>query len=176
MKNMVRKMKEYKKYKIPPQDKQLTINSLKDSVLNIKKIDLEDKKNVSILIIDDEGYDIDILSNLGYLDIDKQLAHTKISDYSRYDVIFCDINNIANEFPKQGADLAKQIKETYPEKTVVIFTGCDQNINISSYKDYVDYLIEKNADPIELVNIINRHIERKYNPIVYWENIEKVKE
>ena len=170
---MINKIKNKITYKIPKADKQLTIGRLKD-VYNKKSINIIDKKSTRILIIDDEGYDEEPLKQLGYLDIEKEYKFTKMSNYEKYDVIFCDINNVATKFANQGAELAKQIKETYPEKCVVIFTGNLQNISIANkYKDYVDEMIEKNADPSELARIINKHIEKRWNPIVYWENIEK---
>lgn len=161
-------------YRIPSANKQLTIGLLKDKYSNQKNVDIIDKKSISILIIDDEGYDEKPLKRLGYIDIEKEYEFSNISNYKKYDVIFCDINNVATDFANQGAELAKQIKETYPEKCVVIFTGNPQNVNLSKkYKDCVDDIIEKNADPSELAKIINNYIQRKWNPILYWENMEK---
>lgn len=163
--------KRKNKYVIPSHDKLLSIKDLSFPHFN-NKISMEDKSNVSILIIDDEGYDSTPLLNLGYIDITINYKHTSLNSYKKYDIIFCDINNIAPELNNQGAELAKQIKNTYPEKTVVIFTGYNQNINITKYSKCVDYQIEKNADPSVLADIINSYISKKKDPTSWWKDYE----
>ncbi len=172
--SIVEQILKKNQYKLPKPNDQLTINKLRDYMSGFKSINLVDKKNVKILIIDDEGFDEAPLKKLGYLDIDKIYEHSKIGDYTNYDVIFCDINNVAIEFNNQGAELANQIKEEYPDKCVVIFTGNPQNISIANeYKFKVDDMIEKNADASQFAKIINEHIEKKYNPVLCWKFVEK---
>ena len=92
----------------------LTIEILEKSRDKIKNVSIRDKKNIRIVIIDDEGFDDEVLKNLGYLDIDVKLKYEKLSDYEIYDIVFCDINGIAKEVDQtyQGAALAKLIKKT----------------------------------------------------------------
>lgn len=153
----------------------LTIDSLKSKISNVKNIEMKDKKSISIVFVDDEGYDIEPIVSLGYTDCHKMLEYKELRDFEKYDIIFCDINGIAvNLDPEnQGAELAKQIKETYPEKMVVIFTSKSQKLNIIKYRDYVDEMIEKNSHPSDIVELINEYLSRKYNPIAYWENTKK---
>lgn len=136
---------------------------------------MKDKRSVSIVFVDDEGYDIEPIISLGYVDCPKILEYRELRDFEKYDIIFCDINGIAmNLDPEnQGAGLAKLIKETYPEKMVVIFTSKSQKINIIKFRDYVDEMIEKNSHPTEIVELINKYLSRKYNPIAYWENTKQ---
>lgn len=49
----------------------LTIEDLKKNQSKIHYISQKDKKNVKILFLDDEGYDIELLKNLDYLDVHK---------------------------------------------------------------------------------------------------------
>ena len=44
------------------------------------------------MFIDDEGFDIEPLKRIGFLDVSKQYEYTQIDDYEKYDIIFCDIN------------------------------------------------------------------------------------
>ena len=52
-------------------DELLTIDDLKDRNIKLGSITMKDKKNVKVLFVDDEGYDTELLKNLGYLDVQK---------------------------------------------------------------------------------------------------------
>lgn len=68
-------------------------------------------------------------------------------EYAIYDIIFCDVNGIAVEVDPvlQGAMLVKKIKETYPDKFVVIFCAKKHSLEINKLYDYVDDIIPKNV-------------------------------
>ena len=57
-----------------------TIEDLEKSRDKIKSVTIRDKKNIKILIIDDEGFDDEVLKSLGYLDIDIKEKYEKLSD------------------------------------------------------------------------------------------------
>ena len=130
----------------------LTIEDLEKSRDKIKNVSIRDKKNIRIVIVDDEGFDDEVLKNLGYLDIDVKLKYEKLSDYENYDIVFCDINGIAKEVDQtyQGAALAKLIKKTYPSKTVIIFSSKEQSLDFYKFKNDVDEIIPKNIRNSEI--------------------------
>lgn len=153
----------------------LTIEELEKSRDKIKTVSIRDKKNIRIVIVDDEGFDDEVLKNLGYLDIDIKLKYNKLSDYENYDIIFCDINGIAKEVDPvyQGAALAKQIKKTFPSKTVIIFSSKEQSLDFYKFKNDVDEIIPKNTKNSEIAEIIDKYIEIINDPIERWKNFRK---
>lgn len=154
-------------------DDLLTIDDLKRKNIKLNSITMKDKKNVKILFLDDEGYDVELLKNLGYLDVQKMYKYEKMDDFQKYDIIFCDINGIAKELDEvyQGAALAKLIKQTYPDKIVVIFSAKQQYLSFNYFNDYVDDVIFKNIPTSELADKIDNYINKMVNPIAFWENI-----
>ena len=148
--------------------------SIEDIKLEKIHVNMLDKKSVKIVFVDDEGYDIETIQGLGYKDIDKMFEYKDLSDFQKYDVIFCDVNGIAvNLDPEfQGAELAKQIKLAYPNKMVVIYSSKNQVINITKYSQYVDYMIEKNTKPVIIAEYINKYIEKLNNPKTYWNDLK----
>lgn len=167
LKNLIKPKERY--------DDLLTIEDLKKNQNKIHYISQKDKKNVKILFLDDEGYDIELLKNLGYLDVHKMYKFTEMDDFEKYDIIFCDINGIAKEIDEtfQGAALAKMIKETYPEKIIIIFSAKQQYLTFNNFSNYVDDVIYKNISISELTEKINHYIDILINPINFWENMRK---
>ena len=153
----------------------LTIDDLAQQRSSLRKISLKDKKNVKILFLDDEGYDLEPLQGLGYIDVNKKYKHEKMDEYAIYDIIFCDVNGIAVEVDPelQGAMLAKKIKETYPEKIVVIFSAKKHSLEINKLHDYVDDIIPKNVAPSEISEKIDSYIDKINDPIAFWYNMRR---
>ena len=147
-----------------------TIEDLENSRSKINVISIKDKKNVRIVIVDDEGFDDSVLKSLGYLDIDIKEKYEKLSDYEKYDIIFCDINGVAKDLDPvyQGAALAKLIKRTYPSKIVIIFSSKDQNLGFHKFSDDVDDIIPKNLKNAEIAEIIDHYISVLNDPIESW--------
>lgn len=152
-----------------------TIDELENARSKIKMISIKDKKNVRIVIIDDEGFDDSILKSLGYLDIEIKEKYEKLSDYENYDIIFCDINGVAKDLDPvyQGAALAKLIKKTYPSKIVIIFSSKDQSLGFHKFADDVDGIIPKNIKNAEIAEIIDNYIDVLNDPIESWKNFRK---
>ena len=46
------------------------------------------KRIEDVLKVGFEGYDIEPLKKIGFLDVSKQYEYTKIDDYEKYDIIF----------------------------------------------------------------------------------------
>lgn len=151
-------------------NKMLTIDYLKNNKTTINYVSLKDRKNIKILFIDDEGFDIEPLRKMGYLDVNKEYKYTQIDDYEKYDIIFCDINGIGKEIDEkyQGAALAKIIKNTYPNKVVIIFSAKQQYLDMHEYSKYVDETIAKNIQLSDLTALIDKYIKKLSDPVEYW--------
>jgi len=152
-----------------------TIHDLEKIKSKLDTIDLNNKKLIKILIIDDSGFDSEPLKSLGYKDVDVFTEFNNMALIEPYDVIFCDINDVAKKmFPiGQGAELASVIKKDYPEKYVVIFSAQSHKNSFFKYYELVDNVIDKTSDYSVFCDEINKYLAIKNNPIMYWENIEK---
>lgn len=148
----------------------LNIEYLESNRAYLKHISPIDKKKLKILFVDDEGFDTEQLIRLGYLDVHKMYEYQKMIDFEPYDMIFCDINGIARDLDEvyQGAALAKLIKETYPDKIVVIFSAKQQYLSFNKFYNSVDDIILKNITTTELVERINHYIYKQTDPVEFW--------
>ncbi len=153
----------------------LTIDNLKKYKSKMTSINIMNRKQVKILFIDDGGFDTEPLSKLGYKDINVEYEFKDMTMFEPYDVIFCDINDVAkNIYPVgQGAELASEIKRTYPDKFVIIFSAQNQKPSFVKYYEDVDAVIDKVSDQRTFQNVIDRYIAIQNDPIAYWENLEK---
>ena len=155
--------------------KMLTIDYLENNKVTIDNVSLKDRKNIKILFIDDEGFDIEPLKRIGFLDVSKQYEYTQIDDYEKYDIIFCDINGIGKEIDEkyQGAALAKIIKSTYPDKVIIIFSAKQQYLDMHEFGKYVDETIAKNIQISDLTTLIDKYIKKLSDPVEYWKETRR---
>ena len=146
-----------------------SINDLKQ--LKFDEERLIDRKKYKILVLDDSGFpQLETLRKLGYKDIEVQEEYNNINQFLPYDIIFCDINGVADDLDPvyQGAALAKQIKEVYPEKKVIIFSAVAQHLDFNEYYSAVDGTIKKNMNGNEFSKEIDKWIIKLNNPIEKW--------
>lgn len=123
------------------------------------------KGNVQILFIDDETFElIQILKDSGIPNVNRLKDVKKLDDPKilSSQIIFVDINGVGEilKFKNQGIGLAKSIKERYPNKKVVLYSGINTwNIFDEDLK-YVDAKLSKMAEPIEFITLIEKYIEQ----------------
>lgn len=149
--------------------KQLSINDLKE--VNFDEAKLINRKKYKILVLDDSGFpQLPILEKLGYKDIVVQEEYVDIDQFLPYDIIFCDINGVAYDLDPvyQGAALAKQIKEVYPNKVVIIFSAVAQHLDFTEYYAAVDATIKKSMNGNEFSKEIDKWIIKLNNPVNRW--------
>lgn len=145
------------------------ITDLKE--LKFDESKLLNRKKYKILVLDDSGFpQLEVLKKLGYKDIDVQEEYENIDQFLPYDIIFCDINGVANKLDPiyQGAALAKQIKEVYPNKMVIIFSAIAQHLDFTLYYNSVDATIKKSMNGNEFSKEIDKWIIKLNNPIDKW--------
>ena len=133
----------------------LTIDYLEQNKITIDNVSLKERKNIKILFVDDEGYDIEPLKKIGFLDVSKQYEYTKIDD--KY----------------QGAALAKIIKNTYPNKVVIIFSAKQQYLDMHEFSKFADEIIAKNIQISDLTDLIDKYIKKLSDPVEYWKETRR---
>lgn len=145
-----------------------------DNVMNFVKEKSIDKlrERVRILLVDDEEYEIiDVLKTRGY-DIYYKSDINYLIETEPFDIILLDIKGIAKKFgsPKQGFGFAINVKEKYPQKIVISFSGTsDVRINEELHK--IDGFIMKDTDVDTWCSRLDQYIKNYCDPKNQWNAI-----
>ena len=83
------------------------------------------RDQIKVCVIDDEGFDMNTLYDLGYKNIRRKLQFENMDEYQDFDIILCDVEGIgvSVDAEKQGLAVAEQIKNVYPEKVILLYSG-----------------------------------------------------
>lgn len=139
----------------------------------LKGANLSDiKRKIEILIIDDEEFSyFDTLKKHEYcLTQKKDLSDLK--DAEAYHIILCDIRGVGAflESNYAGAYLIKQLKEKYPNKTIIAYSANDYNAEFQQYLQYADEIVPKGSYALEdWTALLDRLIKQLSNPVKIWE-------
>lgn len=123
------------------------------------------KATVQILFIDDQKFDnISVLKKAGWQNT-KSIKDVKSLDCPEIlnaDVIFVDNNDVGKcLFPKeQGLGVAYHIKESFPDKCVVLYSAQPQQLNEAMNK--LNAVLDKSAEPYQYISIIEDYINESY--------------
>ena len=157
----------------PSYEKELTLEDLRSKTTEISNVTMKEKKEVRIAILDDMGFDRERLNKLGFKDVRLFEKFEDLSDFEGYDIVLCDINGIGVDYDEtyQGVSIAKMIKNTYPNKIVVVYSAAKHDAEINRYikeADIDDY-INKNISKADLNDKLNEYIMKLNDPITIWE-------
>lgn len=138
-----------------------------------QRIDLRIKiprETIKVCVIDDEGFDINMLYDLGYKNIRKKIQFESMDEYRDYDIILCDVEGIGInvDAEKQGVAVAEQIKNVYPEKVVLLYSGK----NIETFGEMprvLDGYLRKQSSMSELAKSLDAYYKKSIDPINVWE-------
>ena len=137
-----------------------------------QRIDLRIKiprETIKVYVIDDEGFDINMLYDLGYKNIRKKIQFESMDEYEDYDIILCDIEGIGInvDVDKQGLAVAEQIKDVYPEKVVLLYSGK----NVETFGEMpknLDGYLRKQSSMSELAKSLDAYYKQSIDPINVW--------
>lgn len=138
-----------------------------------QRIDLRIKiprESIKVCVIDDEGFDINMLYDLGYKNIRKKIQFESMDEYQDYDIILCDIEGIGInvDVDKQGLAVAEQIKNVYPEKVVLLYSG--KNVEtFGEMPKIIDGYLRKQSSMSELAKSLDAYYKQSIDPINVWE-------
>ncbi|MFN3820038.1 hypothetical protein [Blastomonas sp.] len=129
---------------------------------------------VRVAVIDDEDFTPQVkLQSYGYNL--KAIGDIKsVSEVKDFDVILCDILGVGMHFDHnvQGASLISEIKNEYPEKVVVAYTGGTPSAKARKLiSDKADDLITKDIDNQEWVERLDAIAFKAVDPHEIWNKI-----
>ena len=155
--------------------KSLFYNKLKtiDDISNIKcQLDIkQDRKNIKIAVIDDKrDFFKDDFEKTGFIDITINESFDGPKQYEPFDLILCDIDGVAIEKndKTQGVSVAKTLKQMYPNKIIVLYSGRRPEEFDREYYKYVDDYFNKSLSATELADKIADLCKIFWDPREAW--------
>lgn len=130
------------------------------------------KKNVKIIIIDDQPFSkLAMLQNHDY-NIKQIPDITDLSAVSEYQIVISDIRGVGSYFGSalEGAHVLKRLKKEYPSKALCAYTGSAYDENVTKALSGIK-IIKKDAGIDEWCDEIDAMIEDVSHPIKVWDKI-----
>ena len=146
-----------------------------ESIMNDKSLS-QLKKATEILIVDDDAFTyLDALKKHEY-NIEYKSDLESLKDVEAYDIILCDIRGVGKflQSDYEGAYLAKQIKEKYPNKIVISYTANDYDPKFQEYLNYSDSIIAKGTSLEDWSALLDAKIKECVDPVKQWENLRNM--
>lgn len=133
------------------------------------KFNLDRDKNIIYIIDDNEFAYQEMLENNGFM-FKKKNDINSISEVINFSIILCDIGNVGKNLSNelQGAHVIKEIKEKYPYKYVIAYTGQSFDIRFNDYINYADYKAKKDINGDEWITILTQAIKKVNDPCRLW--------
>ena len=128
------------------------------------------KRVTDILIIDDDPFTYeDALKNNEFM-IDYKSDIQSLKEVEAYSVILCDIMGVGKFLQSQyeGAYLVQQIKEKYPHKTVIVYSGNQFTTAYQDYMNYADYTMQKGATLEKWNALLTQIVKDGADPVRQW--------
>lgn len=129
------------------------------------------RSSVKIAIIDDEKFKAHgNLTTYGY-EIREIPDIRNLDEIHEFDVVLCDLMGVGNNFDHSigGASIIREIKENYPTKYVIAYTGARANsAEANAAKEYADDFLKKDAEITKWVERLDDAIDIASNPYERW--------
>lgn len=134
------------------------------------------KKLTEILVIDDNVFSfLDALKKYEF-SIQQKIDLSTLQDAAAYDIILCDIRGVGKflESKFDGANLIKELKTKYPNKTLIAYTANDYDASFQKYLSYADEIVPKGSYGLEdWVSLLERIIQDNADPVKQWAKTRK---
>ena len=128
------------------------------------------KRATDILIIDDDPFTYEDALKKNEFMIDYKSDIQSLKDVEAYSVILCDIMGVGKFLQSQyeGAYLVRQIKEKYPYKTVIIYSGNQFNTAYQEFLNYADHTMQKGAALEKWNALLTQIVRDGADPVRQW--------
>lgn len=133
------------------------------------------KRNVDILIIDDEDFPLLDELKRHEFNIEYKNDITSLKDVEPYAIILCDVHGVGKFLgsAQEGAYLVSSIKEKYPSKTVISYTADTTSPGAQKYLHHADYIFPKGTSIEDWASLLTRVIKDIANPVIIWKKIQE---
>lgn len=132
------------------------------------------KREVDILIIDDEDFPLldDLKKHEFNIEYKKDI--TTLKDVEPYPIVLCDIHGVGKFLgsDKEGAYLVSQIKEKYPSKIVISYTADTTAPSVQKYLHCADNVMAKGTSIEDWAELLNDSVKKIANPVHVWKKLQ----
>lgn len=139
------------------------------SSLNVSNGNSE-RRRARIAIIDDEPFTrADALRASGF-DLIEIGDISSIENVASYPIIVCDIRGVGATFKSkfEGAHVISEIRNTYPDKYIIAFTGMTYDATYNAKLAKADVSATKDVDTEAWAQILDTAIKEVSNPVRRW--------
>lgn len=143
------------------------IKDLDTPSLKLRSID---RKQIPILVIDDNEFEyLSHLNNhkfdITYFEDLKSIESTK-----EYEIILCDIHGVGKKFNSkyEGAHVISEIRKKYPFKIIIAYTGQTHDPTFNKFFQMADLTIKKDIDGDEWIEKLDYSIKLATDPKLKW--------
>lgn len=143
------------------------IKELNVPVLKLKGID---RKQVPILIIDDEEFEyLEHLRNHRF-DVEYFEDLPSIESAANYEIILCDIQGVGKKFGSkyEGAHVISELRKKYPFKTIIAYTGYTHDPTYNRFFAMADFSVKKDIDGDDWIEKLDQAIKIAADPKDRW--------
>ena len=129
------------------------------------------KKITDILVIDDNPFTFLEALRKHEFNIEQKDDLHSLKDVEAYDIILCDVRGVGKflESKYEGAYLIKQIKEKYPNKSIVAYTANEYDPDFQTYLSYADAIIQKGCALEDWSSLLDKIVKESADPIKQWQ-------
>ena len=121
---------------------------------------IDKKAKTHILFVDDEDFTVvKLLKNAGWGNTKLKRKISNVDDPEIIDahIIFVDIVGVCGDlFKDEGLGLARALKEKYPEKKIIIYSGETQGDRFDRTLRMVDECLPKNAEFYQFLSLVDQ--------------------
>jgi hypothetical protein len=128
------------------------------------------RDNYRIALIDDQTIPLIKTLKLHSYRIDHFKDVEKVEELDKYHIVVCDIDGVGKAFGSkfQGGHLIKEIRNQFPLKYIIAFSGKSFDIRYNDYFKLCDNVMEKYADATDWTNCLDLGIKQLNNPVYVW--------
>jgi DNA-binding NtrC family response regulator len=148
-----------------------TIKDINEKDVNISEL----RREFRICVIDDEEFaPMKKLTNSRF-DIMECPDPTDILQLNDYSIVLCDIKGVGMHFGSefQGAFLIKEIRQRFPYKTIISYTGETWDQTYNEYLSQADDWIQKDAKIEEWILKLDNAIRKASKPTEIWKKVRR---
>ena len=130
-----------------------------------------DREKVRIAVIDDKrDFFRDDFIKTGFVNVTINDTFENPKQYESFDIILCDIDGVSIEKTdkRQGIAVAKTLKQVYPQKLIILYSGNRPEEFDPMYYKYVDDYYNKSLSSGELADRIAEKCNILWDPREAW--------
>ena len=133
------------------------------------------RKNVNILVIDDNEFSAESYLKANGYQIDHKKDLDTIKDVEPYEIIMCDIAGVGKNlgYEKEGAFIIREIHANYPTKQIIAYTAYTYNADYNQFFSLADFVAPKDLGIDDWIDILDTQVRNAINPIKQWDKIRR---